>query len=303
MNKIQAIRYFLRLAELNSFSAVANELNTSQSNVSKKIAALETSVGIPLLHRSSRQLKLTPAGEQYQEHCRKMLSDLDELEDRLGEGHLSPKGRVKVSCPISLGQEILGQHLPEFANCYPNIDLAISLSDQFVDPIREDFDLVIRAGMPQDVNLKARHLFNNQAIYVASPGYLKHHGIPSNPESLSTHRCLGYSLSNLLSSWPFIYQGKTTQLAIRPALKSDNAEMLKQFAIADQGIALLPSWMVDKAIQDGKLCRLFTDYSAFELPVQALYQNSRYTPYRIRCFIDFLVKLFSSERFKQLPKP
>ncbi|WP_028773218.1 LysR family transcriptional regulator [Shewanella waksmanii] len=299
MNKLDAMVDFSRVVALGSFSAVAAERQVSQSSVSKKVAALEQHLGVQLLNRTSRQLSLTAAGEMYLKQCQQILTKLADIEAELQQGNVTPKGRLKVSIPVSLAESLLVEMLAQFAASYPDIELAISLSDHYVDLISEDFDVVIRAGELDDSNLKARKLFNNQAVYVGSAKYFAQHGIPKHPQELSSHRCIGYSLSPRLSSWPFTQSNTTTQVSIRPAIKCDNANMIMQLAMAGQGVAMLPYWMVEHAIAQGALQQIFSDYQGLAMPVHALYLRSSHTPLRIRCFIDDLVAHFSHHPSKR----
>ncbi|WP_394199831.1 LysR family transcriptional regulator [Shewanella waksmanii] len=299
MQKLAAIEDFIRVVKLGSFSAVAAEKQVSQSSISKRVAALEQSLGLQLLHRSSRKLSLTNAGEHYFNQCQQILTELRDVEAQLQHGNVIAKGQLKVSIPVSLAETLLVDMLAAFADDYPHIELSISLNDQYVDLIAEDYDVVIRAGELTDSNLKARHLFNTQAIYVCSPSYLNHSPELSSPDDLYTHRSIGYSLSKRLTRWPFIDGQRRHHITIDPSIRCNNANLIMQLAIKHQGIALLPSWMVMQAIESKKLTRVFADFGAVEMPVQALYLPSAHTPLKIRCFIDSLVAHFNHNKPKR----
>ncbi len=288
MDKITAIRTFVRVVQSHSFSAVARELGSSQGTVSKRVAALEEMLGIRLLSRSSRELQLTPAGEEYYQHALAMLEELDELESRLKGDISRPRGMLRVAAPVAIGRILLAPVVKEFLETYPDIQLSLSLSDAHVDLLSDGIDVAIRASQLEDSSLVARHLLANPMVAVASPGYLQQAGVPEHPSDLTAHACTSYSRFKSSHLWQFHQGEEQVSVQVGGRLQCDNGDTLLELTLADNGIALLPEWMLTAALQSGQLVRVLSAYQARELPINAVYLNRRYVPLKVKCFIDFV---------------
>jgi DNA-binding transcriptional LysR family regulator len=300
MDKLDAIRTFIKVQETGSFSATAEALRVSQSSVSKKVQWLEQSLSFQLLHRTSRSLNLTDQGKQYFDFWLTKLAEIDEAESHITQHQAQVSGLLRVSVPVTLGHQLLTPELPGFLARYPDVQLEMSLNDQYVDLHRDDFDVVIRGGKLQDSMLKGRLLMTNEAGYFASSRYLDKYGEPLQPEDLSAHKCLYYSLSRQASRWSFQNAAASDKSsiqhqAIQPSFISNNADVLLNMMLADQGITLLPKWMVLPEYED-QVQVLFKDYQPAQWPVYALYKNTAFVPAKIRCFVDFLCELFDPDR-------
>ncbi|MCL2913905.1 LysR substrate-binding domain-containing protein [Shewanella corallii] len=288
MDKITAIRTFVRVVQSHSFSAVARELGSSQGTVSKRVAALEEMLGIRLLSRSSRELLLTPAGEEYYRHALAMLEELDELESRLKGDISRPRGMLRVAAPVAIGRILLAPVVKEFLDTYPDIQLSLSLSDAHVDLLSDGIDVAIRASQLEDSSLVARPLLANPMVAVASPCYLQQAGVPEHPSDLTAHACISYSRFRSSHLWQFHQGEELVSVQVGGRLQCDNGDTLLELALADNGIALLPEWMLTAALQSGQLVRVLSAYQARELPINAVYLNRRYVPLKVKCFIDFV---------------
>ncbi|MCL1037421.1 LysR family transcriptional regulator [Shewanella submarina] len=288
MDKITAIRTFVRVVQSHSFSAVARELGSSQGTVSKRVAALEELLGIRLLSRSSRELQLTPAGEEYYHHALAMLEELDELESRLKGDISRPRGMLRVAAPVAIGRILLAPVVKEFLETHPDIQLSLSLSDAHVDLLSDGIDVAIRASQLEDSSLVARPLLANPMVAVASPGYLQQAGAPEHPSELTAHACISYSRFRSSHLWQFHRGEEQVSVQVGGRLQCDNGDTLLELALADNGIALLPEWMLTAALQSGQLVRVLSAYQARELPINAVYLNRRYVPLKVKCFIDFV---------------
>lgn len=287
MDKITAIRTFVRVVQSHSFSAVARELGSSQGTVSKRVAGLEELLGVRLLSRSSRELQLTSAGEEYYLHCLAMLEELDDVESRLTGDISQPRGKLTVAAPVAIGRLLLAPIVGEFLRTYPDIELSLSLSDAHVDLLSDGIDLAIRVSHLEDSSLVARQLLANPMLAVAAPGYLDSAGVPVHPAELSQHACLSYSRFKSSHQWQFHQNGQQISVQVGGRLQCDNGDTLLELALAGNGIALLPRWMVSQALQRGELVRVLPDYQARDVPINAVYLNRRYVPLKVKCFIDF----------------
>lgn len=288
MDQLSAMRAFVRVVQTGSFSATGREMNTSQTTISKKVAALEKQVGVKLLARSSRDHALTPVGAKYYQTCVDILSELDEAEAEARSEVTMPKGAIRISAPVAFGRILLAPLMAEFFALYPDIKIDLRLSDQHTDLITEGIDVAIRAKQLEDSTLIARHLFDNPMLVLAAPSYLEKHGEPKTPEELKQHNCLVYSRMKDINVWSFTKQGKEHAVAVNGNFQSDNGDVLLEIALIGMGIVILPIWMAESHIKEGRLKQLMHDYAGQNLPFNAVYLQSRYTPLKVRCLVDFL---------------
>ncbi|CAH7140625.1 LysR family transcriptional regulator [Vibrio chagasii] len=291
MDKIECIRIFVETAQLNSFTATANKLNMAQSAVSKKIAWLESDLGMTLFQRNSRKISLTHAGKDYLSYCSRLLEEMSTIESKLKRETESVEGELKISAPSAFSIMLLSKPIKAFIEQHPNIRINLSVDDRIVNLNDHNIDIAIRASQLKDSGLKARFLFNNNVQYFASPEYLNAHGTPEQPQDLSRHQCLTYSLMTPANEWQFIDENqKESRVKVRQTFTSDSPEMLLNMAQRGLGVVALPDWMGKESVQKGKLQVLLDDWSNNYLPMYAVYHASDYLPQRIRVFIDFLVE-------------
>ncbi|EOD9419757.1 LysR family transcriptional regulator [Vibrio campbellii] len=293
MDKFDCLKVFSRVAQLGSFTAAANELNTTQSAVSKKIAWLEREVGITLFHRHARAISLTSGGKQYLELAQTLTEQMDSFESQLRQEQASVSGELKLSVPSAFSVRLLSAPLNEFLNQHPELSVDVSVSDKFVDLVEGNVDIAIRAAYLKDSGLKARWLMDNELVYFASPNYLDKTKPIHTANDLSKHLCLTYSLSNPSNLWRFSDGNETIKVKVKEQVRSDSPEMLVQMAKLGQGIAAMPKWMVEQELNNGELIQVLTQYQSVKLPMYLVYKDSEYQPQRIRTFIDFLVQHFS----------
>lgn len=291
MDKIECIRIFVETAQLNSFTATANKLDMTQSAVSKKIAWLESDLGTTLFQRNSRKISLTHAGKDYLSYCSRLLEEMSVIESKLKRETESVEGKLKISAPSAFSIMLLSKPIKAFIEHHPNIRINLSVDDRIVNLNDHNIDIAIRASQLKDSGLKARFLFNNNVQYFASPEYLNAHGTPQQPQDLSRHQCLTYSLMAPANEWRFIDENqKESRVKVKQTFTSDSPEMLLNMAQRGLGVVALPDWMGKESVQKGKLKVLLDDWSNNYLPMYAVYHASDYLPQRIRVFIDFLVE-------------
>ncbi|MFM2642836.1 LysR family transcriptional regulator [Vibrio chagasii] len=291
MDKIECIRIFVETAQLNSFTATANKLNMTQSAVSKKIAWLESDLGMTLFQRNSRKISLTHAGKDYLSYCSRLLEEMSAIESKLKRETESIEGELKVSAPSAFSIMLLSEPIKAFIELHPNIRINLSVDDRIVNLNDHNIDIAIRASQLKDSGLKARFLFNNNVQYFASPEYLNAHGIPEQPQDLSRHQCLTYSLMAPANEWQFIDENqKESRVKVKQTFTSDSPDMLLNMAQRGLGVVALPDWMGKESVQKGELKVLLDDWSNNYLPMYAVYHASDYLPQRIRVFIDFLAE-------------
>lgn len=288
MDQLGAMRAFVRVVQMGSFSAAAREQDTTQATISKKVAALEKKLGAKLLSRTSRELSLTEVGADYYENCVIILSELDEAEAQVRSQIALPSGLLRVAAPVVFGRQFMAPILVEFLNAYPEIKVDLMLNDKHIDLIADGVDVAIRAKQLEDSTLVARHLFNNPLVVVASPEYLQKNTKPQNPDELKNHNCIVYSMLKSINIWHFEQGNNNMSVPVTGSFRCDNGDVILQLVLDGAGIAQLPVWMVDEHIRSGKLAMVLEGYISKPLPFNAIYPQNRYVPLKVRCFIEYL---------------
>ncbi|MEH6577726.1 MAG: LysR family transcriptional regulator [Amphritea sp.] len=295
MDRLTAMRIFVRVVQTESFSAVAEEMRISQSSVSKKISALESYIGSRLLTRSSRKIMLSEVGSGYYEHCLSILADVEKAEVQAKGLTADPAGTLRISIPTIFGRLYIVPHISRFMDTYPNIKVDMKLLDSRVDLVGEGIDVAIRIGQLADSTLVARTLGVAYRTLVASDEYLKRHGTPQHPSELRQHNCLVYSLLSTQNDWHFIEKGKEITVQVDGYFQANSGDVVQQMVLADQGIAFLPRWLVQEDIDAGRMLEVLPEYAPDAMPINAIYPHNRYTPLKVSCFIDFIQALFQDK--------
>jgi len=289
MDVMQSMEVFRRVAEANSFSAVARETSMSQSTVSKHIASLEERLGTKLLNRSTRSLSLTEAGTEYYHYCVRILNDFQEAEASIGKGRIKPTGTLRLSSTLPFGKKFIIPMLGDFMKEYPEIEIDYLMEDRYVDLVKEGIDVAIRVGPLADSSLVARKIGICTRVVVASPEYLMKHGFPKIPEDLKSHECLLYSLPKSQNEWFFSSaQFGDESVHIRGRFKASSNDAITEAALAGLGIATTCKWLVQEHIKKGRLTILLKNYELTPYDVNAVYPERRYVPEKVKRLIDHL---------------
>lgn len=288
LNKLRAIQLFVRLADLQSFAAVAREYNATSSMVSKEIGKLEENLGARLLHRSTRRLQLTPIGEGYLNRCRDILEQMNNADAYVDNMQNNLNGRLRINIPMSLGLTDLGKAFADFMTQYPGADLDIHLGDEDLDLIEHGFDLGFRASsQPFNSNYVGKPLRTFTYRICASPKYVDQHTPIENVYELQNHRCFVYSYFRGGNHWPV-----NSGIDVRGPLKVNNTLFMRDAMEAGLGIGFLPSFVADPSIAKGLLIELFEDSKKPLLTLYALYPNRRHVPPILAKCIDFMKHWF-----------
>ena len=296
MTRFDFLQAFVRVAETGSFSEAARRLGLSKSMVSRQVSALEAELGVRLLHRTTRSLSPTEAGRAYLERCQRILADLDEANLLVSRLQAVPRGRLRVSTPLSFGIGHLSAALPGFLERYPEIELEMNLTDRHVDLVEEGWDLAVRIGRLADSSLIVRRLAPIRAVAVAAPAYLERRGIPLVPLDLEHHDCLTHS--GRTAEWRFVSpQGQASQLGVRGRVHADNGDVLRVMALAGLGIVQLPSFFVGDDIRAGQLVPVLDGFIPQEASLNAVYPHGRHLSPKVRAFVDYLAETFGPEPY------
>ncbi|MCB9584017.1 MAG: LysR family transcriptional regulator [Polyangiaceae bacterium] len=289
MDRIEAMRLFTRLVERGSFSAAAKDLKVKQSTASKWVAELEEQLGVSLVERTTRAIRITDAGRRFHAGCQAVLGTFDELSAELRDQSLEPSGHLRVSLPVTFGTWFAAPLVADYLTCFPKVSIEILLSDRYVNLVEEGIDLALRVGVPVDTSARGRRLLDGGRRLVAAPDYLKRHAKPKAPEDLAQHTCLRFSEVGTGPVWSFTDEDGTQHtVSVRGPHATNNAEVLLLMAKRGMGITLLADWLVRDAIKRKELVALLPNFAPPPAPIYALTPGNRYVSIAVRSLIAHL---------------
>ncbi|KRC78121.1 LysR substrate-binding domain-containing protein [Sphingomonas sp. Root241] len=287
-DRARALALFSAVVEGGSFSAAGRALDMSPSAVSRAVDRIEARLGVRLLLRSTRALSLTAEGQAYLQAARRILTDLDDVEQQIADQG-APRGRLRINAALSHGRLCVVPLLGEFAARFPHILIDIALNDALVDVAGGQADVAIRFGPLPDSSLTARKLGETRRVIVASPEYLARHGRPEVPEDLHRFNCLNFNFRRVEPIWPFRREGRDFALSVAGNIEANNGETLGQLAAAGVGIARIGRFSVETEIADGRLVPLLEEFNPGDVEqIHAVFVGGVSTPARVRVFVDFL---------------
>ena len=301
---VHGMLVFSKVVQAGSLSAAARELGVSTAVVSRTLAALEARLGVRLVNRTTRSLHLTDEGASYYETSQRILAEIDEADAAVTSRRVEPQGVLRVALPASFGHQHIAPLVPRFAQRYPKVELALSLSDRSINLIEEGFDLAVRIAELKDSSLAARKLAPNRRVVCASPAYLRAHGEPKTPQDLARHNCLVASWEHgFAMAWEYKSPaGKRGTVRVTGRYACDNWEVLRDWAVAGLGVALKSTWDVRKQLEEGALVALLPGYDfGTDVGIYAVYPHRRHLPAKTRVFIDFLAESFGPEPYWDQP--
>lgn len=297
MNKIMeydlnAVRQFIKVAENLSFTVAAQQLDVTQSGISRAVNRLESQLGLRLLHRNTRNLKLTVDGELFLKRVKPLVSGLEEAHQELLEYGFEPKGSLKISAPSAFGRVIIMPIVAKLLDEYPKLTIELVLTDRVVDLVGEGFDAVIRSGSIQDSRVIARPLKAADWVTVASPKYLESYGSPKTLEELPAHNCMQVRspTTGQLFPWTFRKGEKDADFPIRGSLVVDHGDPLVEAALLNIGMAQLMTFFVEGYLKDGLLVPVLSEYARSSTPLTLLYPSARHRSAKLMIFRDALLE-------------
>ncbi|TIQ88942.1 MAG: LysR family transcriptional regulator [Mesorhizobium sp.] len=294
MDRQETMAVFLAVVEEGDFSAAARRLRMTPSAVSKIIGRLESRLGVRLLQRSTRRISLTAEGSTYADSARRILNDIKEAEIAVQPG-AEPRGRLRVSLPSAFGHRLIVPMLPAFIDRHPAVELELMFTDAIVDLLAEATDVAVRVAAHSDSRLVMRRLAPNRRVICASPRYLERHGMPTTPDDLQGHICLGVTARGGLNVWEFDGPNGLQSMRIRSPIEANSTEALRRLALAGIGIIRMSEILVGPDIKAGRLTALLTGYNHPDgAPICAVYPPGRILSPRVRVFVDFLAEQFAN---------
>ncbi|MDF3931775.1 LysR family transcriptional regulator [Pseudomonas citronellolis] len=300
MAHLEDLSAFAVLLECGSFTRAAERLGCSKGQLSKRIAALEQSLGVTLLHRTTRRLTLTAAGSALLPEAQALNAQAARARQAVARLQEEERGTVRMSVPVSLGETFFDAWLVEFSRAHPGIRLELDLANERRDLVAEGFDLAIRSGLAGDERLVARPLFALQELTCATPGYLAEHGEPRAPDELARHNCLLNTHYPDPDQWLYQRQHELFRVEVGGVLASNHYTLLKKAALVGVGIARLPSYMLQDELADGRLRWLLCDYQTRSTPVFLVHPYQGGLPRRTQLLVDYLLAWFERSRQRLL---
>ena len=285
---ISSIPVFVAVVEAKSFTVAAASLGLTKSAVSRRISDLEEDLGVQLLHRTTRRLSLTEAGERYLEHARGALTEALAAEDAAMELQRVPRGRLRINTPMSFGRLHVAPAIPAFLERHPGIQVDMSMDDRVVDLVEGRYDVAIRVGTLSDSSLVARKLAPSHNVLCASRTYLEAQERLLAPEDLINHNCLLYAYFSEANEWTFTRDGREQSVRVSGNYQVNNSEALREALLQGSGIGRIPTFIVGPDLAEGRLVPLLCDYRMPSQDIYAVWPERRYLPTKVRAFIDFL---------------
>ena len=284
------ISEFVYVAENESFTLASKKMGISTAQVSRQISALEKRLNIKLFYRTTRKVSLTEEGRIFYQHCRGVLDGLNAAELAVTNLQSKPQGRVKLTAPVTYGEQQILPLVNDFAAQYSELEVTANLSNQQVDLVEEGYDLAIRIGKLADSTMMAKKLGTRTNYVCAAPSYLEKHGIPHSLPELNKHNCLQGSLDY----WHFVDEGKERNVRIRGRLSYNSGYSLTDAALKGLGIVQLPDYYVQQYIESGELITILDNYREPDEGIWAVYPQNRHLSPKIRLLVDYLVKHLAS---------
>lgn len=277
---------FVEVVKARGFRHAAEALGIPNSTVSRRISGLEKAIGLRLLHRTTRKIELTEAGQIYFDRCKRIVDEAKLAHEQLGEMLAQPSGVLRASLPVDFANIYLAPLITEFAHRYPGINFEFDLTPRLVDLVSEPFDVAIRMGNQPDSNLIARQIAKLASYFYASPHYLEQFGEPSSPADLAQHECITFRTAKA-SVWTLHNSDQSVEVTVGGRFQLNSVGLTRRLAALDQGIVVLPAEIVAEDVAQGLLRRILPDWEGPPIPVYAM-TETRLLPAKTQRFIEFL---------------
>ncbi len=290
MDRIDAMRAFVTVADLQVFAPAARKLKLSPPAVTRLIAALEERLGARLLQRTTRRVALTDVGARYLERARRILADIEEAESAAEGESARPSGQLVVSAPLGFGRLHVSPVMSAYLKRYPEVSGELRLEDRMVSLVEDGIDLAVRIGELADSSLVARHVGEMRRIVVASPAYLKARGELRHPADIASHDTIQFGSTVALSDWRFADGGAEVRVATTPRLLTNSSDAAVQYAEAGGGLTRVLAYQAAASLKAGRLKIVLEKFELPASPIHIVYPTSRLLSAKVRTFIDLVVE-------------
>lgn len=279
---------FVHVVEAGSFTGAARHLGLPKSTVSRKITQLEERLGIRLIQRTTRSLRLTDTGNAYYNHCARIMGEIEEANIAVTHMQSTPTGTLRITAPVLFGSTVLAGLIADYCDQHPQVTVDMALSDQKLDLVQDGIDVAFRVGTLEDSSLIGRHLGDVRSLLCASPGYIKKHGEIHHPDTLCEHNLM------TLTQWPSWQLcgpgGQTHNHNVQPRVQVNDFASLHTLALSGSGVVPLPSIIAAPAIRSGKLVQVLPEWPFEASPIHALYPSNRHLSAKVRSFVEFVIE-------------
>lgn len=286
---ISDLRLFVRIVSAGSLSEAARRLNSSLPAVSRRLAGLESRLGVRLVDRAPRHFAVTEEGALLYDRGIGILAGIDDVEAEVSLKVRSPRGRLRVSAPLEIGRQRIAPLVGKFTRTYPQIEVELALTDRVLDIVSDELDVGLQIDLPTDGGVIARKLLSSRRVACASPSYIAEHGAPLSPADLKSHECILFVRGrHIYDRWMFQQDGHPREIQVRGPLLTNNGEVMHDWAVAGRGIALKALWDIEEDLSSGRLVELLAPFARNEINLYATYVTRTHLPPRVRVFIDFI---------------
>ena len=290
MDRFQELQIFVAVAEEQSFAAAARRLQQSPPPVTRAINSLEKRLGVTLLSRSTRHVRLTDAGEQYLQNARRVLSELEQADELASGVNTEPKGLLSITAPMMFGNLHVVPGVVEYLERYPDTRVSVALLDRVVNLLEEGFDAGIRIGELPDSNMRAIKVGTVRSVVCASDAYLKKHGVPKHPGDLKDHSIICVASSTSQRQWRFHERRKSFSVRVNPRLSTTNVQGCLSAMNSDFGITRMLSYQIEPYIPNGQIRIVLEEFEPPPLPINIIHREGRHVSVKLRAFIDLLAE-------------
>ncbi len=290
MDRFQLMSVFVAVAEEQGFAAAARRLSMSPPAVTRCVAALEDHLGVKLLQRSTRHVRVTEAGIRYLEDVRRILQDIEVADNNAAGINAAPKGRLTITAPVLFGRKYVMPGVVDYLNQYPDTEVSVMFVDRVVNLLEEGMDVGIRIGRLPDSSMRALRVGAVRIVLCAAPGYLKKHGIPRKPDDLQQHRMIASRAGNRVTDLRFRTKGRERQISIKARLNTNTNDAAMEAALRSYGITRLLSYQIADQLADGTLKTILDDWQPEPLPIHILHREGRHAASRVRTFVDLMAE-------------
>lgn len=296
MDRLDAMRIFVTVAETAGFAQAARQLRLSPPSVTRAVAALEERLGASLFQRSTRHVRLTEAGQRFLLDARRILAEMEEAEASVAGDHGAPRGELSITASQMFGRIHVAPVVQDFLTLHPQVSARLLLLDRVTNLIDEGFDVAVRIAHLRDSSLSAIRVGHVRSVVVASPAYLEQHGTPQRPADLMRHQTVRFSAGVAANGWDFMQDGKAVTLDPPTRFWVNSSEAAINSVLAGHGVTLVLSYMVAPLVASGALRLLLQDYQLPPVPVSLVHAEGRRTNAKVRAFLDF-----AAARLRALP--
>ncbi|SEG03035.1 LysR family transcriptional regulator [Marinobacterium lutimaris] len=279
---------FIRVVETGSFTSAAETLNVQKSTISRRIAQLEDGLGVRLIQRTTRKIKLTLEGRELFERSRELIGQLEVVRDEIAADSHELRGRLRMTMPSELGTMLMTEVIASFIREYPSLDVDVELSTRAVDLIEEGMDLALRMGPLPDSSMIARRIASLSRGLYASPKYLEKNGQPKTPEDLAQHQCI--TLVKPFDTWRFMDWNDGEPVTYGGQLRTNSLSFAREMAVEGTGICRMPRVFLNNQVEEGKLVEVLTDFTMTPTEINAVYASRRNLTPRVRAFLDHMTE-------------